>query len=108
MVCREVPHQADVFVVGRVHVGGHHLRGGQLLGLQQGVEAVHDADVQLEAGRAQLQLQVRLPGDGAQTHLPALEGKHTELRGSRARLWHRLCVVIIVLLLCCYCSLAFT
>lgn len=68
-----------MLVVGRVHVRGHHLRGGQLLGLEQGVEAIHDADVQLEAGsRAQLQLKVRLPGDGAQTHLATLGEKHTD------------------------------
>lgn len=51
---------------------GHHLCGGQFLGLQQWVETVYDADVQLGAHWAQLHLYFSFPGNGAETNLAAL------------------------------------
>lgn len=36
-----------MLVIRCVHVRGHGFSGGQFLGLKQGVEAVHDADVTL-------------------------------------------------------------
>lgn len=51
---------------------GHHLCGGQFLRLQQWVETVYDADVQLTAHWTQLHLDLGFPGNGAEANLATL------------------------------------
>lgn len=67
------PYQADMFIIRCVQMGRHQLCGGQLLGLEQGVETVYNTNVQLASHRAQLHLDFCFPGNGAEPELAALE-----------------------------------
>lgn len=70
----KLTYQTDMLVVGCVQVR-NQLCGGKLLRLKQGVEPVHNADVQLTVHGAQIHLDLGLSGHHTEATFSTL---HTE------------------------------